>query len=390
MSTATLIERSVFDYLLTRQEATVAQVADHLDLPVSTAVNVLARLAQRGAVARTAPVIQGRGRPLLPYRVQLPGPVATILFDGSLLAGAIINPQLGCLAERVIDLVRVDGRAQAIQLAEQLLATLLATANIRRDDLAYVALGLNAMRVGPRTLTSSVLPWASGELPAALARKLRVPVKLVSWSEIAAEFHHLPDPVPQSLLYLRVGDGVSCRAMIFGRIPPGHNHLAGELGHVTLDPGDPQAPRCGCGRSGCLEAYASGPAICRALAGGLKRGVKSRLDPHLLRAGATRPAIEHIWRAWEQGDAYTRRTMAPIFDRLAWGLSMPINIIDPDLVRVGGYVLRDRQAWIDELSKRLRPYLFNGSKRKLILESGRARLEDQQRVAALCVLELQP
>ena len=65
---------------------------------------------------------------------------------------------------------------------------------------------------------------------------------------------------PAGLAFLAVGTGVSAGIVVDGRIVRGASGLAGEVGHIVADP---NGPRCACGLRGCLEAFASGPAIAR-------------------------------------------------------------------------------------------------------------------------------
>ncbi|MBC7225383.1 MAG: ROK family protein, partial [Anaerolineae bacterium] len=63
-----------------------------------------------------------------------------------------------------------------------------------------------------------------------------------------------------SLLYVTVSTGVGGGWVLEGRVYHGADSLAGEIGHMTVEPG---GPPCTCGRRGCLEALAAGPAIAR-------------------------------------------------------------------------------------------------------------------------------
>jgi glucokinase len=65
---------------------------------------------------------------------------------------------------------------------------------------------------------------------------------------------------PADLAYISIGTGVAAGLILDGRLRRGHHGVAGEIGHLCVDPG---GPRCACGRRGCLEAVASGAAIAR-------------------------------------------------------------------------------------------------------------------------------
>ncbi|MEZ4519904.1 MAG: ROK family protein [Chloroflexota bacterium] len=98
-------------------------------------------------------------------------------------------------------------------------------------------------------------------LAAALQEVLGVPVVLENDVRAAAlgayQWINTREPV-DSLAYLSIGTGISAGIVIEGRLYRGVNGMAGEIGHIPVDPA---GPRCACGALGCLETVASGPAI---------------------------------------------------------------------------------------------------------------------------------
>lgn len=138
-----------------------------------------------------------------------------------------------------------------------------------------------------------------------------------------------------------VGGGIALRRQIL----VGANAIAGEWGHNPLPwpaldemPG----PRCYCGRLGCLETFLSGPALSA---------------DHHRRTGQSLSAPE-IADAAEHGDAKCRATLERYMDRLARGLASVINLIDPDVVVLGGG-LSGISALYDEVPRRWARYVFS-------------------------------
>ncbi len=98
-------------------------------------------------------------------------------------------------------------------------------------------------------------------LRAALEQSLGVPVALENDVRAAAlgAFHWARTREPlNSLAYLSIGTGISAGLILDGRLYRGARGMAGEIGHIPVDPA---GPRCVCGAFGCLEAFAAGPAI---------------------------------------------------------------------------------------------------------------------------------
>jgi fructokinase len=111
--------------------------------------------------------------------------------------------------------------------------------------------------------------------------------------------------------------------VVEGRILTGPNGIAGEWGHNPLP--WPQAhelpgPRCYCGKQGCIETFLSGPGM---------------MKLHEQETGAALSSQEIVERA-EQGDAACERSLQNYENRLARGLAHIINILDPDMIVLGG------------------------------------------------------
>lgn len=123
-----------------------------------------------------------------------------------------------------------------------------------------------------------------------------------------------------------IGTGTGAGIAVNGRVLTGPNQLAGEWGHNPLpwaDAADP-APACYCGRRGCIETLVSGPGLAR---------------EHAARHGGALTA-EQIAAAAQAGDADCRATLERHAHRLARALASVINLLDPDVIVLGGGVSR--------------------------------------------------
>jgi fructokinase len=121
-----------------------------------------------------------------------------------------------------------------------------------------------------------------------------------------------------------LGTGVGGGIAIRQRIHEGPNQIAGEWGHNPLpwmtDEERASAPTCYCGKVGCVETFLSGPAFERY---------------HALLSGARRSS-QDIVRAAAAGDLHAIQTLHRYEDRLARALAAVINLLDPDVVVLGG------------------------------------------------------
>jgi fructokinase len=124
-----------------------------------------------------------------------------------------------------------------------------------------------------------------------------------------------------------LGTGVGGGIVVHGRVVEGANAIAGEWGHNALPlprADDHPLPLCYCGRRGCIETFLSGPGM----AADHARATGERLDA----AGIAQRAAA--------GDAACAGTLERYAERLARGLAAVINILDPDVIVLGGGLSR--------------------------------------------------
>lgn len=119
-----------------------------------------------------------------------------------------------------------------------------------------------------------------------------------------------------------LGTGVGGGIVVNGKALTGVNAISGEWGHNTLPGDEPFKPRCYCGRSGCVEAFLSGPAM--------------TADHEHINRITLAPAEISCLAA--QGDKACEATLQRYEMRLARSLGVVINILDPDVIVLGGGV----------------------------------------------------
>jgi len=120
-----------------------------------------------------------------------------------------------------------------------------------------------------------------------------------------------------------LGTGVGGGVVTDGRAIEGANSIAGEWGHNSLPwpaPDEMPGPRCACGRDGCIEAFLSGPGLAR---------------DHLLATGEARAPAD-IAALAESGDRGCAATFERYEERLARALASVINLLDPEVIVLGG------------------------------------------------------
>ena len=129
---------------------------------------------------------------------------------------------------------------------------------------------------------------------------------------------------------------------------------AAEGGHVTIDY---RGPRCACGKYGCIEALAAGPAIALRARGKLASGGASRILE--LAGGLEQIRAEHVGHAFREGDAVARQVLEETAFLLTVWLGNIVDLLEPECMVVGGGVAELMSPFFADISKNLPRWAIN-------------------------------
>ena len=173
-----------------------------------------------------------------------------------------------------------------------------------------------------------------------LQETLGIPVALENDVRAAAwgAYHWAGQSAPlSSLAYLSIGTGISAGLILDGRLYRGAHGMAGEIGHIPVDPA---GPRCVCGGYGCLEVFAAGPAIAAQAAA-------------VFPAGTPAPDTQHLYALAEAGDPLAGPIVARAATYLARAVYLLVLSYDIECVVLGGGVSRSGEAFERPLRRAL-------------------------------------
>ncbi len=135
-------------------------------------------------------------------------------------------------------------------------------------------------------------------------------------------------PAYRNIVLLTIGTGIGAGVIMDGKIVTGRTGSAGEIGHMIVNPMETR--KCGCGRRGCLEQYAS--------ATGISRLARERLDRELTAKDLFDLAFEE-----DQG---ARAIINEITELLGLALANLAVTVDPDCIIIGGGVSQAGEPWL--------------------------------------------
>ena len=222
--------------------------------------------------------------------------------------------------------------ASLIELARELLAE----RAIKTADV----IGMGISCGGPLDTVTGVIhsppnlpEWKAVPVKAMFEKALGMPARVENDANATAlaEWIYGAGRGAKNVIFMTMGTGIGAGLILDGRLYRGTNDLAGEVGHQTVLM---NGPLCGCGKRGCLEAVASGPAIARLARESMMYGRHRRV---LALAGGRPGAITaaHVVEAAHEGDAFALQILGEAGTYMGLGIANLIQILNPERVIIG-------------------------------------------------------
>lgn len=276
---------------------------------------------------------------------------------GTKVAAGIVNCATGEIQERTRTPMPTSGSAEdglaAVEAAiEQLLHR--ATPEARKiRAIGLCAPGPLDPRTGVIINPPNVPCWRNYPLAQRVSKIYQLPVQLDNDANAAA----LAETIwgagrgYQNAFYATIGTGIGTGIVLGGKILHGRTGAAGEGGHVSIDF---RGARCACGKRGCIEALAAGPAIARAAQAELeKRPRDSGILVSLCNGKPCEVTSEMVGQAFAKGDRIARDVLNQTIEYLAHWLGNIIDLLEPEIIVIGGGVSTMLKPFLEKISERL-------------------------------------
>ncbi len=217
----------------------------------------------------------------------------------------------------------------------ELLASVAALGDQRPEAACIATAGLIDAARGRVILAPNIPGFRNLVLTTPIAERLNIPAYIENDASAAAlgEFRFGAARGTRHLLHATIGTGIGGGIVIDGKLYRGAKGLAGEIGHIILDPA---GPRCNCGSRGCLEAMVSGVAFA-ARAERLIASGKSAILKEIV--GGREPTAVDLYAAATKGDQLCEAEIRHGGHLLGLGLGSLVNVLNPDAVTVSGGLL---------------------------------------------------
>ena len=242
-----------------------------------------------------------------------------------------------------------DDYGATVDAIVALINELLAEAGVGRTPSSATVGVATPGSLSPRTgrMQNANSTWLNGQaLGPDLAERLGRPVRLANDANCFALSEALDGAAAgaRNVVGIILGTGCGAGVVIEGRLLDGPRGIGGEWGHNPLpwaEPDELPGPLCWCGRRGCMETWVSGPALAEAY----------------LRSGGNTSSTEDIVARAEAGEDCARAVRDAHASRLARGLAHVVNILDPDVIVLGGGLSRLAHLY-EVLPGLMAPHIF--------------------------------
>ncbi|HEV2396335.1 MAG TPA: ROK family protein [Candidatus Sulfotelmatobacter sp.] len=201
--------------------------------------------------------------------------------------------------------------------------------------------------------------WRNFPLAERITGRYKVPVKVDNDANAAAlaETRWGAARGYRYVFYATLGTGIGTGIVFNGSIYHGNTGSAGEGGHVSIDYG---GPRCNCGKRGCIEILAAGPAI------GARARKKLAANPSqhsaildLANGDMSAVTSEKVGQAFKTGDATAREVLSETAELLTVWFGNIIDLFDPDVIVIGGGVASMLQPFYADIKAGLPKWCVN-------------------------------
>lgn len=160
------------------------------------------------------------------------------------------------------------------------------------------------------------------------------------------------------LVYLTMSTGIGAGIIANGKLLRGMNDLGGEVGHCTLDI---NGPRCGCGKTGCWEAYCGGKNMADRLRAEI---VEKNIRTAILELANGKPekiSMKEICGAVRAGDVYACQHWDLFIEKMAQAVGILLQTLNPQAIIMGTIAIHDGDLFLPQMIERLPRYAWKST-----------------------------
>lgn len=307
---------------------------------------------------------------------------------GAINLRAVVTDLCGNVLTWHTDRSRVDqGPEKALQHLVSVVNGILKEAHVSHRKLLGLGIGIGAVSDRQSGVTISwprVPSWVNVPVRRMMEEEFctLVDVDDVSRTMALAEKRFGKARDTNEFIFVGLGAGTGAALFLGGKLYTGKGGFAGEFGHTTIDE---QGPLCSCGNRGCLEALVSASAVIRQAQEALSAGLSAQLYQITQRRGGEL-SLESVAQAAEANDRFCLSLLSQISAHVATGVTSLINLLNPELIILGGGLIAATGKWLlPSIQRTVLERAMPNAARQVILELSELKETDWARGATLLV-----
>jgi glucokinase len=298
--------------------------------------------------------------------------VVGVDIGGTKVAAGLVNPSGEISHHQRIPMVPTDASAALAAVISAIDAVRTASTNdlhlqpagTTEETTSSQISGIGICALGPLNPHTGVIvnppnlpAWRNFPLACEISKVCKLPVRVDNDGNAAALAEALwgAGRGYKNVFFVTIGTGIGTGIIFDCHIYHGRTGAAAEGGHNTIDY---RGPRCGCGKLGCIEAHASGPAIARRAAQNIAAG-RSSIILDYAQGHPERITGEMVGRAYQAGDPLAKEVLEQTAEYLAIWLGNNIDLLEPDVLIIGGGASAMLGPFFEYIRNRLPTWCIN-------------------------------
>ena len=359
-----LLKIRLIKNLYQKGASTANEICGSMGISLPTVNTLLTDLIRSGEVIKQGRAASQGGRKPDLYRLA-PDAFYVLAVDLSKYAVslALYNCQQTQVKDKVIHKLVLNNEAETFEQLCQHLETYISVSGFPSQKIIAIGISMPGLIDSKAGINHTYLNFGGKSLQAHLESRFPQAVFLENDARAMtlAEFKFGAAKSAQNVLGIFVGWGIGLGIVIDGKLYQGTSGFAGEFAHSPLF--ESQEINCTCGKKGCLEAIASGTSIVRmaeeallldkdSILARMAKAYKGPLDPNL------------VVNAAKEGDQRAITILSDVGLNLGRGISMLIQLLNPELIVLGGVVAEADQYILTPIQQALNVYSMAKSREK--------------------------
>jgi len=350
-----LNKKRIIKYLYRQGTLSGSDISSILKISVPTSNLYLNELVAEGYIESTGKGESIGGRKPIVYSLKKNSVfILAIEIETNSFSLALFDIGLQRVVDKKVSITSLSDRQYIIDTIFSYVQKLLSEIGVKLESVMGVGISMPGLVNSDKGINYTYLYKKEISIINDFQKKFNRPVFLENDSKARAlaEMKYGVAKGVKNALVLQIDWGLGLGMILNGKLYKGNSGLSGEFGHIQVEN---NGLLCKCGKTGCLETLASGEALIRMAIDGLQKNKQSKLYQVYIESGKNL-SIDQIIDAVVSGDQFALSLITQVGTVLGEGISYLIQILNPELIILGGKVSRAGEYLITPIMQSLYKY----------------------------------